>query len=29
MFNEDYDQKKLETIINPELADKLLHKYIK
>ena len=29
MFNEDYDPKKLETIINPELADKLLHKYIK
>jgi len=29
MFNEEYDQKKLDTIINPELADKLLHKYIK
>ena len=29
MFNEEYDQKKLETIINPLLADKLLHKYIK
>lgn len=29
MFNEDYDQKKLDTIINPELAEKLLHKYIK
>lgn len=29
MFNEDYDQKKLDTIINPLLAEKLLHKYIK
>lgn len=29
MFNEDYDPKKLETIINPELANKLMHKYIK
>ena len=29
MFNENYDPKKLETVINPELAEKLLHKYIK
>ena len=29
MFNEDYDPKKLETVINPWLAEKLLHKYIK
>ena len=29
MFNEDYNPKKLETIVNPLLAEKLLHKYIK
>jgi len=29
MFNEDYDKNKLKTIMNPALANKLLHKYIK
>ena len=29
MFNEDYDPKKLETLMDNWLSDKLLHKYIK